>query len=76
MVSAAAVAAVRMGSESRASAARRPPAGNALRSGQASRRTIGMITNGASITMPPNIAIVSVMPISPARAEPVALPPQ
>ena len=62
IVSAAAVAAVRIGFAISASAASRPPAGNTRRSGHASARTTGRITNGARSAMPANIAIVSAIP--------------
>ncbi len=57
-----AVAAVRPGSERAESAARRPATGEARRSGQASTRTSGLITNGAIIAIPKKIAIVPLIP--------------
>ena len=47
-----------------ASAASRPAVGNRRRSGIASTATVGGITNGATSTMPANIAIVPVMPMA------------
>ena len=48
IVSATAVAAVRSGLDSSESAASRPPVGNSRRSGHASQRMTGRITNGAA----------------------------
>ena len=76
MVRAAAVAAVTQRIREHGVAASPPLREMPCAAARRARRTVGMITNGASIAMPANIAIVSEIPYRPDMAEPLPLPPQ
>src|SRR4051794_19683460 len=75
IVSAVAVAAVRIGLADTESVARRPAVGEMRRSGAASTRRTGGMTNGEAIAMPANIPIVDPIPRRAATVDPVLPPP-